>query len=199
MSALPELVLGQVHREQAKLLLVVEGVTDRDYLLVASEKLGLPLGDVHFLTRGGAAGAVLEAVALAARYAPGRAVAALFDSDDNGNKSYELLAETFRWQKRAGERVYALTCWQWLKDTNAPVEVEDLLGHETLQKFLDEPGHADFLTEKMKRGDKIGGWHIGISGDGKLALVKWLRANGTAATFEPLRPVLVLLRKLATG
>jgi putative ATP-dependent endonuclease of the OLD family len=185
--------------EGAKLLLVVEGVTDRAYLLQASAKLGIPLDDVHILPRGGAAGAVLEAVTLGMRHAPGRAVAALFDSDGNGNESYDLLAETFHWKERAGARLFALTCRQWIKDTNVPVESEDFFGHATLERFLGEPGHGDFMTEKVKRPGKLGGWHIGLTGAGKLALVTWLEQNGTVEMFEPWRTVLEHLRKLVAG
>jgi putative ATP-dependent endonuclease of the OLD family len=182
----------------AKLLLVVEGETDQAYLKLASQHLGISLDEVHILPRGGAAGAVLEALALGARYAPGRAVAALFDSDETGKNSYKQLGETFRWKQRSAERLHALILTQWLDDTNVTVEAEDLFANATLNVFLSEPENERYCTERVKRGKKWGTWHIGLDGEGKKAFALWLAQHGTAAMFEPWRPVLEHLRRLSS-
>lgn len=179
----------------AKLLLVVEGETDKSYLDMASRYLGISLGEVHILPRGGAAGAVIEALALAARHAPGRAVAALFDSDDTGKESYRLLSDRFSWKKKAGERLYVLSYDQWLTACDVPVEAEDLFSNATMEAFLAVPGNEGYVTEKVKR-KKSGVWHYGIDTPGKIAFVAWLGANGSAATFEGWRPVLAHLLTL---
>lgn len=184
--------------EHAKLLLVVEGVTDRDYLLQAARHLGVPLDDVLILPRGGAAPAVIEAMALGARYAPGRAVAALFDSDEKGNEAHKLLSDTLSWKKKAAERLYALTVRQWIDEPNIDVEVEDLFTNATLEAFLSEAENDRYCTAKVQR-KKAGVWHIGLDGEGKVAFVAWLEEKGTPAMFELWRPVLLHLRALADG
>jgi hypothetical protein len=194
-------LLEKVERvpDDAKLLLVVEGETDRSYLGLASRHLSLPLTGVHILPRGGAAGAVLEAVALGARHTPGRAVAALFDSDETGRESYKLLADRFGWKKRLGERLFVLSYDQWLDSHGVPVEAEDLFTNVTMEAFLAAaPGNDKFCTEKVKR-KKTGVWHYGLDTQGKIAFVAWLAANGDEAMFEQWRTVVQHLQQIAGG
>ncbi|MCK6588299.1 MAG: ATP-binding protein [Polyangiaceae bacterium] len=181
--------------DSAKLILIVEGMTDQNYLELAAQKLGIGLDGFHILPRGSAAGAALQAVTMAARYSPDRLVVVLFDSDKPGMEGYDLLANRFSWKKKAGEGLYVLTYEKWLEGCGVPVEAEDLFANGTLDIFLAAPGSQDFCDEKMKR-KKTGVWHYGLTTPGKIAFVQWLTQHGTAAMFEPWRPVLTHLRQL---
>ena len=183
--------------EGARMILVVEGKTDQDYLQMASNHLGISLQDVFIVPRGSAAGAALQAVTLAARHVPARKVVALFDSDQPGTDAHRLLGDRFSWKKKAEEGVYVWMYTRWLASSEVAVEAEDMFSNATMERFLAEPGHADFCDEKKRR--KGGVWHYGLTQTGKNALVSWLARHGTAAIFEGWRPLLVDLRKVIDG
>ncbi|KYF49447.1 hypothetical protein BE08_33030 [Sorangium cellulosum] len=184
--------------DEAKIILIVEGATDQNYLEMAAQKLGISLDGFHILPRGSAAGAALQAVTIAARYSPGRVVVALFDSDKPGLDGYDLLANRFSWKKKASEGLHVLTYERWLEGCGVPVEAEDLFTNATLDVFLSAPGHQDFCDEKVRR-KKTGVWHYGLTTPGKIAFIKWLEQYGTVTMFEPWRPVLEHLRTLTAG
>lgn len=197
--------------DKAKLVLLVEGETDAKYLQIAAQRLSIPIDDIHivFWTKRGAndllrgAGyAAVQAVTLGARHAPARVVVALFDTDDDGKRGYEMLTKSFGWKnKKPDEGLFALTYEQWLSGYNVPVEAEDIFENVTIDMFLAGPGNKAFCTGTKLR-EKAQRWHYDLSPLGKIAFVQWLDQHGTVATFEPWRPVLEHLRKLianATG
>jgi putative ATP-dependent endonuclease of OLD family len=198
-SELPD-ILEKVEKvpADARLLLVVEGETDKNYLELAGHHLGLSLKGIHILPRGGAAGAVLEAVALAARHAPGRAVVALFDTDEPGAKSAKLLREDFRWKKKQDERLYVLTYDQWIEPCGKPVEAEDMFSNATIEAFFNLPENAKPQPERLWR-EKTQTWHYRFVGKKKVDFLDWLRATATPDTFKTFRPLLDQLRDLAKG
>jgi len=75
------------------------------------------------------------------------------------------------------------------------MEAEDIFNNQVLEGFFAQPGHSAFLDEKKARGS-TGVYHYGLRKQGKPVFSKWLDQYGTAATFEPWRPVLEYLRKL---
>lgn len=190
--------------DRARLILVVEGQTDARYLELAAQKLGIAIDDIHLVYWSkaaseklrGASFTAFQAVTLASRHAPARAVAALFDTDDDGKAGYGLLAERFSWKKKKPEEgLFVFHYEQWVPGYNVPVEAEDIFANETLKAFLAEPGHEDFCTGTKKR-EKSGHWHYDLSTPGKIAFVKWLEEKGTAGTFEPWREILAVLKKI---
>lgn len=184
--------------EGARMILVVEGETDGQYIGMASKHLGISLKDVHVAFQRGASGAALQAVTLAARHAPARKVVAIFDSDDAGRKAHELLWKTFHWKTGVDKGLHVWMYPQWLNaQPDVPLEAEDLFSNATMEAFLAEPGHEDFCDEKKRW--KSGVWHYGLTQKGKIAFGHWLERHGTAAIFEGWRPLLVDLRKVIDG
>ncbi|MFO0761836.1 MAG: hypothetical protein U0359_35675 [Byssovorax sp.] len=163
-----------------------------------AQHLGLSLKGVCFYPRGGAAGAVLEAVALAARRAPGRAVMALFDTDKPGQGSARQLNDDFRWKQKKKERLGVLTYDRWIAPCGHPVVAEDMFTNATIEAFFDLPENQDHQPERLWR-EKTRTWHYRFAGKKKAAFTEWLRATGTPATFERFGDLIDLLRQIADG
>lgn len=194
--------------EKARLIIVLEGETDAKYFQLAARHLGIGIADWHFAfykkginpeNEKGAAGAAIQAVTLAARHTPGRVVAALFDSDEEGQSGYQLLRTTFGWKhKKPADGVFAFLYSQWIPDFGVGVEAEDIFDPAFLESFFQLPGNDAFKTGSKLR-EKSGRWHYDLSPKGKIALVKWLEENGTPQIFQPWRPVIEHLAQLVSG
>jgi hypothetical protein len=184
--------------DRTKLILVVEGQTDCEYLEQAAQQLGISIKDIHIAWQRGATAVTVQATAMAARHSPGRAVAALFDTDDEGRTCFDLLSGRFSWKNKAADRLFVLNYERWLPGYDIPVEAEDIFDNATILAFLADPANKAFCTGTKLR-HKSNRWHYDLSRQGKIALVAWLEQNGTAAMFEPWRPVLEHLLALAAG
>lgn len=188
-------LLGRIDAvpQDSKLVLVVEGWTDKRYLELAANRLGIDFGNVSIEVASGAAAAVVQAIALRAIFKPDRLVVALFDGDRDGNSASTILVDKCKWQKSTEVLSYT----QWVSADGVDVEAEDLFGNDILDDFLAVPGHGVFLSEK-KRRPKENTWHYGLTQDGKPAFVAWLEQSANPGTFEkwrgPLESILKLIR-----
>ncbi|MFT3764776.1 MAG: AAA family ATPase [Minicystis sp.] len=177
--------------ETAKLVLVVEGWTDRRYLEIAAQRLGIAFDTVHLVAAGGAVAAAVQTVTLRGMHLPERLVVALFDGDDDGRVGQKLLVDKFKLKNR----VDVLSYEHWIAPDNVSVEAEDLFGKDVIEMFLREPGNDGFLDEK-KRRPTTGGWHYGLTKDGKSAFVSWLEKQTDVMLFEKWREPLICVLKL---
>lgn len=180
---------------KARMILLVEGDRDIDYLRLASQKLQISIDDVFIIPRGSGSSGALSAVTMAARHAPDKLVVALYDSDSNGKESYDILYKRFSWEKKSRDGLFALMYNRFLDDCGIPVEAEDLFTNDTLDAFLSNPVHKKSVQGSKLR-TKTGAWHYDLDSDGKKALVAWLDANGNAETFKLWKPLLEHLRGL---
>ena len=176
----------------AKLVLVVEGWTDLRYLEIAAARLGVALDTVHVIAAGGAVAAAVQAVTLRSMHLQERLVVALFDGDDDGRVGQKLLLDKFKWKRNSDVLSYD----QWIEPENVPVEAEDIFGKDVVEMFLQEPGNDGYLDEKKRRPK--GGWHYGLTKDGKPAFVAWLEKQMDPALFERWREPLGYVLKLIT-
>ncbi len=180
---------------KAKMILLVEGDRDIDYLRLASQKLQISMDDIFIVPRGSGSSGALSAVTMAARHAPDKLVVALYDSDSNGKESYDILYKRFSWERKSRDGLFALMYNRFLDDCGIPVEAEDLFTNDTLDAFLSNPVHKKSVQGSKLR-PRTGAWHYDLDSDGKKALVAWLDANGHAETFKLWKPLLEHLRGL---
>jgi 5S rRNA maturation endonuclease (ribonuclease M5) len=176
---------------RAKLVLVVEGWTDKQYLEIAAQRLGIALDAVHIVDAGGAMAAAIQAVTLRGMHDDERLVVTLFDSDDDGLRGQKLLMDKFKgWKKK----INVLSYDQWIAPENVAVEAEDLFGEKVMEAFLAEPGYSVFFDEKKRRPS--GSWHYGLTQAGKTKFVDWLKEQTSVEMFAAWRAPLEYLLKL---
>ncbi|MCC7542087.1 MAG: AAA family ATPase [Deltaproteobacteria bacterium] len=176
---------------KARLVLVVEGHTDRQYLQLAAEKTGLSLAGIDILPCEGAMDAAFQAVTLRGLIDPSTSVSALFDGDENGDKSARLLTSK-GWQNKSQVLCYR----QWVDPHNQPVEAEDMFPTAVLERFLAEVGESGHLSGKNQRG-KTTEWHVELTALGKDAFLAWLGRNADADAFTRWSALIGKLRELA--
>jgi predicted ATPase len=159
----------------AKLVLVVEGRTDLEYLVLAARKLSMPLDHIHIVAAGGAKEAAFQAITLRGLGAS-HLVSALFDQDENGKRAQEILLGG-KWQKNTDVLSYAL----WVPPENVDVEAEDMYPNTTFARFFAKHEEAIVIDGKQRRPS--GTWRYSLTEQGKRALLSWLEGSGTPEDF----------------
>ena len=157
--------------ENGKLILVVEGWSDRRYLEIASEKTGTSLAGIDIVHCQGAADAAFQATLTKALHGKSRLVVALFDDDTDGVNAQNMLLQKAKpqWQRNKDVLSYK----KWLPKEK-DVEAEDLFPSDVLQRFLADGGSAyEIGRRKLERGD----WHHDFSQPGKAAFLEWLPSH----------------------
>lgn len=185
--------------ESTKLILVVEGQIDADYIRLASNALGVSLAGIHIAWQRGALAVLLQSLALAAQHAPARRVMALFDNDASGKPFFELLYGRFGWQHKASDGLFVSHYEKWRPNGGNSMEAEDIFEDKVVKRFLDEPGNMVFLTGSKLLNKNQNRWHYDLDRDGKTAFVRWLEQHGTPEIFEPWQPLLEHLASLVKG
>jgi putative ATP-dependent endonuclease of the OLD family len=167
---------------------VVEGWTDLRYIEIALNAAGrqdlldrihISFPSVGSARHGGASLAIVEALTLKSAF-PG-AVVALFDSDAEGRKCFDMLKEigskTKQWRKMR-------TLFQYgdAFDPSAPsaYEAEDLWPNGLLESFIRQDEDAR-LSSKAKRPKSVGGWHYDLAAQAKPDFVEFLESQATAS------------------
>jgi hypothetical protein len=173
----------------AAAIVLVEGLTDADYLRLAAKFSGRRdlIQDLHIVAAGGASKLVLEATVMRARTS--LPVLVVLDSDEAGRSAAKTLVEKLGFQK--GQRVMTYSA---VFDGNPQgVEAEDLFPNALLRRFLGEFGEDAVLSEK-KQSTELGKWHFGLNATGKDLVAAFLEKNAKAKDFEKWVELLGLIR-----
>jgi putative ATP-dependent endonuclease of OLD family len=158
----------------ARAVVLVEGTTDADYLVVAADKAKRPdlIAGLHLVPTGGAGKLLVEAVLTRAQTT--LPVLALLDSDANGRSAKNTLVDRCGFRKREDIVSYA-ELWPG----NPPdVEAEDLFPNHLLQAFVDYEGESTVLSEKVASAT-LKCWHFGFNATGKDLILAFLRDRAT--------------------
>lgn len=171
----------------ARLILVVEGSTDRDYAQLAVARAGRPelLQDIAFRLagsqEGGAGGGAALAVmqALVTHAASPVPVAVLLDNDEPGLNAAGTLRQIGSKTKLWREGKELFTYRTAFKDGQKTFgyEAEDLWPDHLAEAFLAERPEAD--RGRIPRPKPDGGWHWDIEASAKGDFVEYLRENAT--------------------
>lgn len=155
-------------------VLVVEGETDKQYLRLAADAAGRPelLKGIHVLACEGANGVVQAAVGVKNEGA--WPIVALFDKDEPGKAARDTLLRRFDFAKQQ-----VMTYGEALEGNPDNVEAEDLFPPKLLQRFVEEFGEENVLSEKQMH-PQLKTWHYGFNAAGKEAIGEFLSAEVVA-------------------
>lgn len=168
--------------DNAKLFLVVEGSTDRDFAILALERAGRSdlLQGIEFRLAGsqdgGAGGGASMAVmqTLVTDAASPVPVAVLLDNDEPGRVAANVLRQigrhTEKW--RENKTLFSYRCCFKNAPKDLALEAEDLWPDHLLARFVEEHPEADRGRSLLPKD--IGGWHYDIDAVFKGLLVDFL-------------------------
>jgi putative ATP-dependent endonuclease of the OLD family len=159
-------------RDDARLILVVEGWTDMRYLAIAAERLGKSITHIDIVIAEGAMPAAMSVTSLRGLTDADRPVVVLFDDDEEGRRAHGALD---KWSNK----IVRLKYDKWVPAQNVAVEAEDLFSNSLLERFLNEVGRDDRLDGQNKRPG-TSTWHYSLTDKGKTSLVEWLPTRATA-------------------
>jgi putative ATP-dependent endonuclease of OLD family len=157
----------------AKAVVVVEGTTDRSYLLTAARVARRPdlVADLHIVAAGGAEAAAIQAVFV--RMTQSLPVVAMFDSDEMGLVGAKLLRKL---AKKLPEPPLSLYVSATIgRDHQPPIEAEDLIPTGAMKRFIQDVGPHVVHTERVIKG--FANHHYDLGKLGKEALPGWLDSN----------------------
>lgn len=194
-----------------RLILVVEGFTDRRYIEIAAEVAGAQelLEDIRIVLAGdgfvggigGATMAMNQASTL--RSVTPTSVAVLLDNDEPGREAAATLA---RIRNKTGDWVEQKTLFSYRHAfRDAPrtfgYEAEDLWPDELYEKFFAElppkdPNGRDWYTAKVSRPRPEGGWHHDLTDRAKERFIPFLEDHASA---KDAVKWIELLHKIRTG
>lgn len=154
--------------EEARLILVVEGRTDRTYLRTAAKLADDDLLDsIHIAPSEGADTAVKDAVVLRAIFEEDKDVAVLLDDDGVGTGAYQVMTGKLKFQGKYEASKYS----RWQPKYGQDVEAEDLFDEALIKSFVDEYGRETLDGYMERRKD---GKHFEITSSAKEKFCVWV-------------------------
>lgn len=155
-------------------ILLVEGVSDKEFIDTAAEKLGrqATIRNVHIVANSGTDSLVLQAVLLRAE--TDIPVWALLDSDENGRHARDLLTSRFKMGKKDVLEYGRFFGSTYYKDA----EAEWLFPAKTMDSFVLKYGEHVVLKSKSKI---FGEFRYDFTPEGKDLFPAWLRRTGKRA------------------
>ncbi len=171
---------------QAKVILLLEGSTDVQFLRLAMDVLGYSerLQSIHMIASRGAYSLVAQAILL--RAASQQPVWVLLDSDEPGKKARDLLRERFGFDKRD---IFEYS--KFLGNADG-AESEWLFPAELMQRFVDSEGEERVLKSKSRLG---GEYRYDFTPPGKELFPMWLKKNASRSDLARWEEVLRALSK----
>ena len=162
-------------------ILLVEGSTDRDFLRVATSRLGHAdlLDLIYVLPTQGTDNLVAQAVLLEAEAS--KPVWALVDSDENGRKARDMLTKRFGLAKDS-----VMEYGKFLGGLQ-DAESEWLFPADVMQRFVDQHGEDVVLKSKDRRA---GEFRFDFTPSGKDLFPIWLAKNATSADMSRWKQVI---------
>jgi hypothetical protein len=164
-------------RADATGVLIVEGETDEEFLRFAAEVSGRPelLKGIHIIPAGGATKLVEQALIIR-KQNPHVSLLALIDKDEQGLWAKKTLESRFHFQGKKEVMTYA----DVIDGHPDNIEAEDLFPSRLLQRFVEEYGERNVLTEKAWNPQKKD-WHFGFNAAGKDYIAEFIRDNALPA------------------
>jgi putative ATP-dependent endonuclease of the OLD family len=171
--------------DAAEAILLVEGSTDRDFLMTAARILESEdcMARIHVLPAGGTDSLMAQAVLLRAEAR--QPIWVLVDSDVNGRKARDRLV------KFGVDRRDILEYGKFL-DGLQDAESEWLFPAELVQRFVDQQGEEKVLKSMQRVG---GQFRYDFTPVGKELFPRWLRECATSDDMKNWRPVIDTLRR----
>ena len=157
----------------AKGVLIVEGNTDEQYLRIACDAAGQSglLEGVHVVACNGVNGVVQQTVLFKAQFGGLLPIVALLDKDANGKAARESLITRFGMPKS-----HVITYGELFAGNPDEIEAEDLFPSKLLQRFIEQFGEDNVLSEK-KMHPQLKKWHYGFNATGKDVVAQYLSEN----------------------
>lgn len=172
-------------------VLVTEGWTDKEYIRIAAEILDVDLSGVEVVPADGASDAAFQAVTMRGLHGD-RAIAVIFDDDDEGRKARDMLTKR-NWQMKSQVLCYS----HWVPPANVSVEAEDMFSNAMIRRFLSEVGETGNIDGRNLR-PKTEVWHYSFTEQGKKALIEWARRNARPDELSAWKAMLDHLAGLVT-
>ena len=170
-----------------KAILLVEGETDRNWLILAAERAGRPellegltivaASDDAATGSGGATMAATHALVLAST--SDKPVGILLDNDQDGKGAQQFFKQVNEKTKtwKPSKRVFNYSAVFNPGNKHFEYEAEDLWPDELHEQFLGMPGHDAYLSEKVARPNPTGGYHYGYKSIGKPDFAQFLETE----------------------
>lgn len=159
-------------RDDARLVLVVEGWTDKRYLEIVAALTSRRIDHLDIVVADGAMPAAMQATTLLGLVGDDRPIVVLFDDDEDGKRAHNTLD---KW----ANKLVRLRYDKWIQAKNVPVEAEDMFSNALIERFLGDVG-SDGHTDGQNQRPKTKTWHYSLTDAGKLKLIDWLPKNATA-------------------
>lgn len=157
--------------------LIVEGVTDKAYIELAADVLGIDISVFEIDPAHGACEVAINLVLLTLQNRSNVTIRALFDDDESGKRAYKFVSKEWgpRGQKtRIQKNKNYFTYRRWFKADVNVVEAEDLFPDAVINAALASAESEDaYISAKVKR--KGGGFRYELNADGKQLLIDWLK------------------------
>lgn len=165
--------------DDSKGILIVEGSTDKQYLMSAARRYkgGDPLEEIHIVDSEGANEAVKDTVVLDRIFDGEMTVHTLLDDDGPGKRAHKVLTSRLDFDNRREVSKYS----RWQPKLGEPVEAEDIFPDSFIQNFSGD--HGEEVIEGFgTRGDETK--HYEIAGTAKWDFTIWADENGNKGDFE---------------
>lgn len=175
----------------ARLLVILEGESDAEYLRLAATRTGVPLEGIHLVPATGAADAARALVQYDGVVGAGRRAIAILDDDESGRAAGDALNH-LKLQKN--KDFFFVSRWGVRDERIRDFEAEDLFPRSLIEAVVAEsPDEYGEGTRSRQDGSK----RHELKLRGKERLLARLRAEEPAETFAGWRPVLETLIGLA--
>lgn len=156
----------------AKGIVIVEGITDEEFIRIAAAKHRRPdlVDDLAISPAGGAEKAAVQAVLMRAQTK--QPILVVLDGDISGREAYKLLHGRFSFGKKE-----LLSIQEIVGNNPADAEAEDLFPQKLMQEFVEEKGEERVVKQKTARPG--GGWRYDFNQTGKESIVEFVQRSAS--------------------